>query len=128
MGEGVHIQKKGSSGPRSEYTHSSHNTQRSLPPPPNKRGTQVPGGGGYRGPNPKNHWGIIFGPKMMILQGVRRQKPYVGVCYASDPQKGGCTTPAPALDLTTSLRGDFVLSHDGRGAARGSRGLGTSPY
>ena len=30
------------------------------------------GGGGYRGQNPKNHWGIIFGPKMMILQGVRR--------------------------------------------------------
>ena len=45
--------------------------------------------GGYRGQNPKHHQGIIFGPKMMNLQGVRRQKPYVGVCYANDPQKGG---------------------------------------
>ena len=24
------------------------------------------------------------------------------------PQKGGYTTPAPALDLTTPLRGDFL--------------------
>ena len=39
------------------------------PPPPPKKG--YPGaGGGYGGQNPKNHWGIIFGPKMMILQGV----------------------------------------------------------
>ena len=30
----------------------------------------------------------------------------LGVCYTNDPQKGGYTTPAPALDLTTSLRGD----------------------
>ena len=29
------------------------------------------------------------------------------VCYANDPKKGGYMTPAPALDLTTSLRGDF---------------------
>ena len=43
---------------------------------------------------------------MMILQGVRRQKPYIGVCYANDPKKGGYTTLAPALDLTPSLRGD----------------------
>ena len=40
------------------------------PPPPLKKG--YPGAGGYGGQNPKNHWGIIFGPKMMILQGVRR--------------------------------------------------------
>ena len=41
---------------------------------------------------------------MMILQRVRRHKPYIGVCYANDPQKGGgFTTLAPALDLTTSL-------------------------
>ena len=38
-------------------------------PHPKKR---YPGAGGYGGPNPKNHWGIIFGPKMMILQGVKR--------------------------------------------------------
>ena len=38
-------------------------------PHPKKR---YPGAGGYGGPNPKNHWGVIFGPKMMILQGVKR--------------------------------------------------------
>ena len=75
------------------------------PPPPQKKG--YPGAGGHGGQNPKNYWGVIFGPKMMILQGVRRQKPYIGVCYANDPKKGGYTTLAPALDLTTSLRGDF---------------------
>ena len=74
-------------------------------PPPPKKG--YPSAGGYGGQNPKNHWGIIFGPKMMILQGVRRQKTYIGVCYANDPKKGGYTTLAPGLDLTTSLRGDF---------------------
>ena len=47
---------------------------------------------------------------MMILQGVRRQKPYIGVCYANNPKKGGYTTLAPALDLTTSLRGDSILT------------------
>ena len=80
------------------------------PAPPSKKGVpKCRGGGGYGGQNPKNHWGIIFGPKMMILQGVKRQKPYNGVCYANDPKKGGYTTLAPALDLTTSLRGDFAL-------------------
>ena len=44
----------------------------------------------------------------MILQGVGHPISCLGVCYANDPQKGGYTTPAPALDLTTSLRGDFV--------------------
>ena len=46
-----------------------------LTPPPPTRGTQVQGGGGGGGTGvkiQKNHWGIIFGPKMMILQGVRR--------------------------------------------------------
>ena len=43
---------------------------RTQPPPPKKKG--YPGAGGYGGQNPKIHWGIIFGPKMMILQGVRR--------------------------------------------------------
>ena len=42
------------------------------PPPPSKKG--YPGAGGYGGQNPKNHWGIIVGPKRMILQSVRRQK------------------------------------------------------
>ena len=59
-----------------------------LPPPPPK-GVPRYGGGAYGGQNPKNHGGIIFGPKMMIFQGVRRQKPYVGVCYANDLQKRG---------------------------------------
>ena len=27
----------------------------------------------------------------MILKGVRRQKPYIGVCYANDPKKGEYT-------------------------------------
>ena len=81
-----------------------HNTQRCFDPPPaKKRG--YPGAGGYGCQKPKNHWGIIVSPKMMMLQGVRRQKPYIGVCYAHDPQRGGgYTTLAPALDLTTSLR------------------------
>ena len=90
-----------------------HNTPRSFAPPPptphpSKRGTQVRQE--YRGQNQKNHWGIIFGPTMMILQGVGRQKPYIGICYANDPKKGGYTTPAPGLDLTTSLGGDFTYS------------------
>ena len=33
--------------------------------------------------------GDIFGPKMMILQGVRRQKLYIGVCCAINLQKAG---------------------------------------
>ena len=48
MGQGVHIQEENSSGPRSKYTQSSRNTQRSFAPPPPqiKRGTQVRGGTG----------------------------------------------------------------------------------
>ena len=45
----------------------------------------------------------------MILQGVGHPISCLGVCYANDPKKGGYTTPAPALDLTTSLRGDFPV-------------------
>ena len=44
----------------------------------------------------------------MILQGVGHQISCLGVCYANDPKKQGYMTPAPALDLTTSLRGDFL--------------------
>ena len=64
--------------------------------------------GGIRGSKSKKSLGDHFCPKMMILQGVRCQKSYIGVCYVNDPKKGGgYTTLAPALDLTTSLRGDF---------------------
>ena len=46
---GVHIPEKCFSGPRSKYTHSGHNTQRSFdPPPPPKWGTQVRGGTGVK--------------------------------------------------------------------------------
>ena len=110
MGQGVHIQEKSSSGPRSKYTHNGYNTQRSFDPHPTpKKGYPgAGGGGGGRGSkSKKNNWGIIFGPKMMILQGVRRQKPYIGVCYTNDPKKGGYMTLAPVLGLTTSLRGDL---------------------
>ena len=49
---------------------------------------------------------VLLG-KIMILQGVGHQISCLGVCYANGPQKGGYTTPTCALDLTTSLRGDF---------------------
>ena len=58
--------------------------------------------------NRKIDWGIILSRRMMILRGVGHPISCFGVCYPSDPQKGG-TAPAPALDLTTSLRRDFVL-------------------
>ena len=68
-------------------------------------GTQVRGVGRSKS---KNSLGIIFCPKVMILQGVGHQIPYLGVCYANDPKKwGGYMALAPALDITTSLRGDF---------------------
>ena len=59
-----------------------------LPPdtPPQKG---YPGTGGQRGQKRKIHWGIIFSPKMMILQGVGHPVPYLGVLYANDPNKGG---------------------------------------
>ena len=74
-------------------------------PPPNtptppKRGTQV-GGEGVGGSQPKNSLGIIFRPKMTILQGVRCLIPYLGVCYANDPEGEGGMAPTPPLDLTT---------------------------
>ena len=49
---------------------------------------------------------VLLG-KIMILQGVGHPISCLGVCYANDPKKGGYTPLAPALDLTTSLRGDF---------------------
>ena len=59
--------------------------------------------------NQKIHWGIVLLGKIMILQAVGHQISCLGVCYANDPQKGGYTTPAPALDLTTSLQGDYFV-------------------
>ena len=35
----------------------------------------------------------------------------LGVCYANDTPKGGYMTPALALDLTTSLRGDCYFTN-----------------
>ena len=34
----------------------------------------------------------------------------LGLFDANDPKKGGYTTPAPALDLTTSVRGDWYFT------------------
>ena len=42
----------------------------STPPPTPQKGVPRCRGGGDGGQNPKNHWGVIFGPKMMNLQGV----------------------------------------------------------
>ena len=36
-------------------------------------------GGGRGSKSKKRNWGIIFGPKMMVLQGVGHQNPYLGV-------------------------------------------------
>ena len=55
------------------------------PPPPTPPQKGVPGYGGLKGSKTKNHWGIIFSPKMMILQGVGHPVPYLGVSYANDP-------------------------------------------
>ena len=75
-----------------------------LTPPhtPNKRGTQVWGGGGGRGQNRKIHWGVVCCPKMMILQGVEHPVSYLGVSYANGPKKGGrYMAYVIALDGTT---------------------------
>ena len=57
------------------FANRTHNTQRSFGPhphPPSPRKKWYPITGVYRGQIPKkNHWGIIFGPKMMIVQGAR---------------------------------------------------------
>ena len=63
-----------------------------------KRGTQLRGRGGG-GQHQNFHWGIRFCPKMMILQGVGHLIPYLVLCYANDPKRGGHKAPAPALDL-----------------------------
>ena len=43
----------------------------------------------------------------MILQGVGHEISCLGVCYANDPEKGGCMASAPMPDPTTSLPGDL---------------------
>ena len=58
-----------------------------TPPPPPKRG--YPSAGGYGGQNPKNHSGIIFGPKMMILQGLDVRNHTLGYATRTTPKKGG---------------------------------------
>ena len=67
--------------PSPPHTHTPH---------PVKMGTPVCVGGG--GQNRKIHWGITFCPKIMI-QGVRRLIPCLGVCYANDPERGGIQPP-----------------------------------
>ena len=47
-----------------------------------------PGPGWKGGRNRKIHWGIIFGPKMMILQGVRRLDTISWGMLRERPQKG----------------------------------------
>ena len=71
---------------------------------------------------------VLLG-KIMILQGVGHPISCLGVCYANDPKKGGYMTPAPALDLTTSLRGDLVSSASGQenGGNRHSLGVFRNP-
>ena len=85
------MHEKSRPGPRSKSTHSGRNRQRSFDPPtPTPRPEKgVPRYGGYRGQNRKIPWGIIFSPKMMILQRVEHPVPYLGVPYANDPKKGG---------------------------------------
>ena len=118
MGEEIHIQEKSSSGYRSKYTHSGHNTQRSFDPPQlSKKG--YPGTGGCGGQNPRNYWEIIFGPKMMILQRVRHQKGRPGFRFRGggsiepssrtppSPKKGSIDgTPKIRPSLTPGLGGD----------------------
>ena len=70
---------------------------------------------------------VLLG-KIMILQGVRHPISCLGVCYANDPKKGGYTTPVPALDLTTSLRGDSCarIVHDNEKADISKKNLQSS--
>ena len=56
------------------------------PPPPHTQPHPHTQG---RGQNRKIHWGIIFSPKMMILQEVQHPVPYFGVSYTNDPPQTG---------------------------------------
>ena len=110
MGSGVRFQEKKCSGPRSKSTHSGCNTQRSFdpPPPPDptppKWGTRYRGVGGSKSKNSLgNHFSSQNGDFTMGWTSI----PQLWLWYANDAQGGGYTTPAPAVDLTTFLRGDF---------------------
>ena len=60
--------RHGLGGPYTRKSSSGPTIRKEVLTPPPQKG--YPGAGGYGGQNPKNHWGIIFGPKMMTLQGV----------------------------------------------------------
>ena len=59
------------------------------PTPPQKRYPSAGGGGGTGVKIQKIIGGSFFGPKMMILQGVRHQKPYMGYATRTTPKNGG---------------------------------------
>ena len=103
--------------PPSPHTH---------PHPPPKKCCPVSGDRGLR--IKKSIGGLSHWTNVMILQGVRRQKPCLGVCYTNDPKKGGYTTPVPALDLTTSLRGDLFQSFEGLPSPHGTPRHRTAPH
>ena len=102
MGYKVHIQDENSSGPRSKYTQSGHNTQRSFDRPPKK----VPRCRGVRGSKSKKIIGGHFWSENDDFTKSYTLETYIGVCYANDPNKEGYTTLAPAIDLMTSLQSD----------------------
>ena len=52
----------------------------------------------------KNSSGDNFVSQNVILQGVTHPIPYLGVCCANNPQNGGYTASAPALDLQPSSK------------------------
>ena len=92
MGEGVHIHGKSCSGPRSKSKHSGRNTKRSFdptPPHPCPHPPQngVPGCWGDRGVKIEKFIGGSFLSKND--DSTRCLIPYLGVCYANDPEKGG---------------------------------------
>ena len=78
------------------------------------------GEGGGKGVEIENSLGDRFRPKMMILHGVRHLIPQLGHATQMTPQKGGYTTPAPALR-------DFVFSHCGYCGLGGGSGGGGAP-
>ena len=85
-------------------THTAATIRKEFLTPPPKGVHMCGGGGGGTGVKiQKIIGGSFLVLKMMILQGVVRRKPYIGVCYTKDPEKRGYTKLAPALDLTTSL-------------------------
>ena len=66
---------------------------------------------GQRPQNQKIHWGMVVLSKKMIYKRVEIQYHALGYATRMTPKRGGSTTPAPALDLTTSLSSDSSPSH-----------------